>query len=88
MIPGLKSRSTTYRQIEAPDSKVVHFDAGQPLRLDCGVDFAPLTVAYQTYGALNTERETDLEIEIRFRDRVQVRLSVYRPVRSDRAIFD
>ncbi len=27
-----------------------------PLRLDCGVDFGPFTVAYQTYGRLNAER--------------------------------
>ena len=27
-----------------------------PLRLDCGVDFGPFTIAYQTYGTLNAER--------------------------------
>ncbi|MGE0733944.1 MAG: homoserine O-acetyltransferase [Alphaproteobacteria bacterium] len=26
------------------------------LRLDCGIDFGPFTVAYQTYGELNAER--------------------------------
>jgi homoserine O-acetyltransferase len=29
---------------------------GDPLRLDCGVDFGPFTIAYQTYGTLNAER--------------------------------
>ena len=29
---------------------------GEPLRLDCGVDFGPFTIAYQTYGRLNPER--------------------------------
>ena len=33
-------------------SLVVH----EPLRLDCGIDFGPFTIAYQTYGRLNAER--------------------------------
>jgi len=33
-------------------------DVGEdaPLRLDCGIDFAPFTIAYQTYGKLNADR--------------------------------
>ena len=27
-----------------------------PLRLDCGIDFGPITIAYQTYGTLNSDR--------------------------------
>ncbi len=27
-----------------------------PLRLDCGIDFGPFTIAYQTYGTLNPNR--------------------------------
>ena len=50
------TRSTAYRQIEDPDSQVARFGPDDPLRLDCGVDFAPLTVAYQTYGTLNDDR--------------------------------
>jgi homoserine O-acetyltransferase/O-succinyltransferase len=33
-------------------SLVVH----EPLRLDCGIDFGPFTIAYRTYGRLNAER--------------------------------
>jgi len=50
------TRSMAYRQIEEPDSQVVRFGADDPLRLDCGVDLAPLTVAYQTYGTLNADK--------------------------------
>src|ERR1700736_559376 len=28
----------------------------EPLRLDCGVDFGPFTIAYQTYGTLRADR--------------------------------
>jgi len=28
----------------------------EKMRLDCGVDFGPFTIAYQTYGTLNAER--------------------------------
>ena len=35
---------------------VIHYDADRPLRLDCGVDFAPLEIAYQTYGELNADK--------------------------------
>jgi homoserine O-acetyltransferase len=30
--------------------------AAAPLKLDCGVDFAPFTIAYQTYGTLNADK--------------------------------
>ncbi len=34
----------------------VHFGADQPLRLDCGLDLSPFTVAYKCYGRLNADR--------------------------------
>lgn len=36
--------------------KVVVFDGDQPLRLDSGIEFGPIEVAYETYGELNAER--------------------------------
>ena len=43
-------------EADHPTSLVVAFGADQPLHLDCGIDLAPLQIAYQTYGALNAER--------------------------------
>jgi homoserine O-acetyltransferase len=34
----------------------------EPLRLDCGVDFGPFTMAYQTYGTLNADRSNAILI--------------------------
>ena len=44
------------READHPHSLVVRFPANTPLRLDAGVDFSPLQIAYQTYGTLNGER--------------------------------
>ena len=44
------------READYPHSLVVRFPVNNPLRLDAGVDFSPLQIAYQTYGALNAER--------------------------------
>jgi homoserine O-acetyltransferase len=34
----------------------------QPLRLDCGVDLGPFTIAYQTYGQLNADKSNAILI--------------------------
>jgi homoserine O-acetyltransferase len=34
----------------------------EPLRLDCGVDFGPFTIAYQTYGRLNADKSNAILI--------------------------
>jgi homoserine O-acetyltransferase len=36
--------------------KTVELGRDRPLRLDCGVELGPFTVAYQTYGRLNRDR--------------------------------
>lgn len=43
-------------EVLKPSSLVVHFDADQPLQLDCGQTIAPFTTAYQTYGELNADK--------------------------------
>ncbi|MCC0016777.1 MAG: homoserine O-acetyltransferase [Rhodobiaceae bacterium] len=43
-------------EANTPSSDVARFGTAAPLRLDCGVDFAPWQIAYQTYGELNAER--------------------------------
>ena len=44
------------READHPHSLIVRFPANNPLRLDAGIDFGPLQIAYQTYGKLNAER--------------------------------
>src|SRR5579872_3217968 len=44
------------READQPHSPVVLFPPSKPLRLDAGIDFAPLQIAYQTYGTLNGAR--------------------------------
>jgi homoserine O-acetyltransferase len=34
----------------------------EPLRLDCGIDFGPFTIAYQTYGKLNPDRSNAIMV--------------------------
>jgi homoserine O-acetyltransferase len=43
-------------EADTPSSLVVRFGADRPLQMDAGVNFAPLTIAYQTYGELNAAK--------------------------------
>ena len=43
-------------EADQPHSQVVRFEASNALAMDCGAAFGPLTIAYQTYGALNRNR--------------------------------
>nr|WP_188520067.1 homoserine O-acetyltransferase [Alsobacter metallidurans] len=47
---------TPRNEANDPTSLVARFGADQPLHLDCGVALSPLTIAYQTYGALNADK--------------------------------
>lgn len=43
------------KKAESPDI-TVQLCTDDPLRLDCGVDLSPVTVAYQTHGTLNADK--------------------------------
>jgi homoserine O-acetyltransferase len=43
-------------EADQPHSQVVRLEASNALAMDCGAAFGPLTIAYQTYGALNRNR--------------------------------
>ncbi|HSV28894.1 MAG TPA: homoserine O-acetyltransferase, partial [Candidatus Omnitrophota bacterium] len=47
--PGLSSNRN-------PLGYTVELGRDRPIRLDCGVDLGPVTVAYQTYGTLNADK--------------------------------
>src|SRR6201986_4232551 len=44
------------READSPHSQVVRFAPNHPLRLDAGLDFGPLQIAYQTHGTRNAAR--------------------------------
>ncbi len=50
------SKAAGLREVDAPNSLVVHFGADRPLKMDAGVSLSPLTIAYQTYGDLNVNK--------------------------------
>jgi homoserine O-acetyltransferase/O-succinyltransferase len=52
----VSQRASVLSEADAPHSLVAQFDASSPLLMDCGINFAPISIAYQTYGVLNTER--------------------------------
>ena len=49
-------------QSVSPDSLTLRLGPDWPLRMDSGAAFAPLTIAYQTYGALNAAKSNALLI--------------------------
>ena len=46
----------------APSGRTVVLGGDRPLRLDCGVEFGPVTVGYQTYGTLNADKSNAILI--------------------------
>ncbi|MEW5726870.1 MAG: homoserine O-acetyltransferase [Pseudomonadota bacterium] len=53
--PGLSSQHD-------PRGHVVELGLDRPIRLDCGVEMGPVTVAYQTYGRLNADKSNAILI--------------------------
>jgi homoserine O-acetyltransferase len=60
---SVRASSTTdrdaAREPAVPGRRLV---VGEPLMLDCGVALGPFTIAYETYGSLNTERSNAILI--------------------------
>lgn len=56
----MKPDTTTLHSASGDDPVVTHamyeIPADQPIKLDSGVSFGPVTVAYNTYGTLNTDK--------------------------------
>jgi homoserine O-acetyltransferase/O-succinyltransferase len=50
------SVSRRHSEVHTPSSPVAHFDASSPLRLACQQDLAPFSIAYETYGELNSDK--------------------------------
>ena len=49
-------------EVHQPSSQVVRFDDSAPLRLACQQDLAPFTIAYQTYGTLDSAKSNAILI--------------------------
>ena len=60
--PQVQSAVSAIQQADSPTSQVVRFGMDQPLLLDGGEFFAPLQVAYQTYGTLNADKSNAILI--------------------------
>ena len=52
----MPTKTASQREVETPSSRLVTFAADRPLTMDAGVQLAPFSVAYQTYGTLNAQK--------------------------------
>ena len=62
MIEPAATIAPNLQEVDAPHSLSVQFGPDMPLHMDCGVDLAPFTVAYQTYGRLNPAKSNAILI--------------------------
>ncbi len=51
-----QAQLTKGTQLSISRGMTVELGGDKPIRLDCGVDLGPFTVAYETYGSLNADR--------------------------------
>ena len=58
------TKSESPGPISSPPAPGLRIELGRdrPIRLDCGVDLGPVTVAYQTYGRLNADKSNAILI--------------------------
>ena len=56
MTPNVPVSDLSRGEVDSPRSHIAHFDASQPLAMSAGVDLAPFSIAYQTYGRLNADK--------------------------------
>lgn len=54
--PSVDTNGRRQEQMLTPDSLVMSYGEDEPLALDCGVDLAQYSIAYQTYGTLNADK--------------------------------
>lgn len=55
-------RLTAMAKAMLPESEIVHFDESQPLGLDSGAILAPFSIAYKSYGTLNSTKSNAILI--------------------------
>jgi homoserine O-acetyltransferase len=53
---------TSGTHLSISTGSTVQLGGDRPIRLDCGVDLGPFTVAYETYGALNADKSNAILI--------------------------
>ncbi len=56
------NKAAGIREVDAPQSLVVQFGPGEPLKMDAGATLDHLTIAYQTYGELNAAKSNAILI--------------------------
>ncbi|MGD0763135.1 MAG: homoserine O-acetyltransferase [Roseiarcus sp.] len=60
--PRRSTRLGPASEADAPHSRVLRLGRDRPLAMEAGVALAPLTIAYQTYGALNAAKSNAILI--------------------------
>ena len=52
----MASKNAPIVDADALPCEYAHFGENTPLKLDSGMELAPFTLAYQTYGTLNADK--------------------------------